>query len=198
MKPSPMLIPRLRRAGRRDHAPSQLPSPNLRPGWDRDFNATAPAPCLAPGPRTEPLLCRGCCWVRSGASPSHSIHPADKQPASWELLPAPGNAHSGQGQLGGPGCPPGSILREGIPAPLTQTPSLSPEKTSPAPPGLLEGCLLPVAQPGTPARAREKCGAGTELLFQPWRLAGAGGCFPSTHVRSKQRKKAKKKTLSEF
>lgn len=71
-----------------------------------------------------------------------------------------------------------SILREGIPAPLAQIPCLRPPRAA--------GRLF---SPWDPHRAREK-------LFQPGgssgRLPGTRGCFPSTHVRSKQRKKEKK------
>lgn len=156
--------------------------------------------CLAPDPRRETLP------ARAGAESGMKQPPPKASP----LISSQRASSTGKRSLWGrgarqpltvalatAGCPPGeaarhfpaerSILSEGIPAPLAQLPSLPPA-------GLLEGSSHR-GTAGDPRRAREKCRAGTEQLFQPGvssgRLAGTGGCFPSTHVRSKQRKKEK-------
>lgn len=204
MKPSPMLVLRLRRAGR-DHGPSQLPSLSRRPEWNRCLNATASV--SQPGPESPKgnAACQGWCGVRHEAAPSQSIPLISSQRASStgkRSLRGRGTRQPLTVALATAGCPPGeaarhfpaerSIIREGIPAPLSRIPSLPPA-------GLLEGSSRR-GTAGDPRRAREKCHAGTEQLFQPGvssgRLAGTGGCFPSTHVRSKQRKKEKKQSQS--
>lgn len=152
LKPSPMLIPRLLRAGR-DRGPSQAePS--------RGFNAS-------PGP---------------GAPHGNAAGVRHKQPPpkASQRASSPAAAHGGSGH------------------PQTRHPSTNPLSALP------QGCwrgFLAVAQPGTPPRsARGKRRAGTEQLLQPGvpggRLEGTGGCFPSTHVRSKQRKKGKNSSRS--
>lgn len=161
-----------------------------------------PFHCLAPDPRTE-TACQGWCGVRHEGAPSQSIPLISSQRASSagkRSLRGRGPRQPLTVALATAGCPAGgaarhisaerSILREGIPAPLAQIPS-------PRSPWAVGRVFSPWPS-GDPHRAREKCRAGTEQLFHPGvssgRLAGTGSCFcfPSTHVRSEQRKKEKK------
>lgn len=200
VKPSPMLTLRLRRAGR-DHGPSQLSSLSRRPEPNRGFNATAPVSPPGPGAPNGNAAGQGWCGVRHEAAPSQSIPLISSQRAS-----STGKRSLRGRELGShsrwpwprlvahPEKLPGTSRRSAASLERASQPRSHKSPLS-APPGLLEGSSHR-GTAGDPHSAREKCRAGTEQLFQPGvssgRLAGTGGCFPSTHVRSKQRKKEKK------
>lgn len=185
----------------RDHGPSQLSSLSRRPEPNRGFNATAPVSPPGPGAPNGNAAGQGWCGVRHEAAPSQSIPLISSQRAS-----STGKRSLRGRELGShsrwpwprlvahPEKLPGTSRRSAASLERASQPRSHKSPLS-APPGLLEGSSHR-GTAGDPHSAREKCRAGTEQLFQPGvssgRLAGTGGCFPSTHVRSKQRKKEKK------
>lgn len=205
VKPSPMLTLRLRRA-ERDHGLSQLSSLSRRPEPNRGFNATAPVSPPGPGAPNGNAAGQGWCGVRHEAAPSQSIPLISSQRAS-----STGKRSLRGRELGShsrwpwprlvahPEKLPGTSRRSAASLERASQPRSHKSPLS-APPGLLEGSSHR-GTAGDPHSAREKCRAGTEQLFQPGvssgRLAGTGGCFPSTHVRSKQRKKKSLRVLEQ-
>lgn len=171
------------------------------------FNCHCPRLPTSPrSPGTEMLPARA--GVKSGVNQPHPR--ASREPACfqhWESL-AQGKrnlvaAHGGPGSASRPPREAAqhipaisaewSILREGIPALLTQTASLCSPGTDER---LLSARHGVAVWPGGPPQRRGKvpCGNGVALPARDRRLPGTGqggGCFPSMHVRSKRRKKEK-------
>ena len=161
--------------------------------------------CLAPEPQYGNAACQGWCGVRHEATPSQSI-PSPRWRVAGEL-PVLGRGRERESQqphtailarlAAHPEKLPGTsqqLRRSGASLESASQPCSHKLHFS-APLGLVEGSFHHCAA-GDLHSAGAKCRAGTGWLFQlslpAAGLAGTGGgCFPSTHVRSKQRKKEK-------